>query len=83
MKHPYCIGWHPVDSQKRTYYGALYDERQDAERLCRNMQKSSPEYVYFVDVATNTRTCTYCNGTGKDEDCEWCGHCHGKGKVRA
>lgn len=83
MKFPYCIGWHPVDSQKRTYYEALFDERSDAESIARDMQRTDPAHVFFVDVATEVKDCPHCKGTGNDpDDNEECAYCHGKGRVR-
>ena len=81
----FCIGWHPIDSQKKTYYQPLYDSWHEANEAAKYLAKNGdPSYVYFVEAVAiaDTRTCGYCN-RGKDEDDDTCGMCHGKGRVRA
>lgn len=83
----YCIGWHPVDSQKKTYYEALYDSWHEAEAAAASLRVDT-SYVFFVEAATITKKCPRCNGTGIDLSGDTginseCGHCHGKGRVRS
>src|SRR5690554_8021548 len=57
----FCIGWHPVDSQKKTYYDALWDTWHEANTIAGNMQKDHPETVFFVEAVTVTKNCPRCN----------------------
>lgn len=82
LKREFCIGWHPVDSQKKTYYQALYDSWHEAEASAAGMRKDQPGTVFFVEAATVTRKCGRCNGTGLESIHDACTHCHGKGRVR-
>ena len=79
----FCIGWHPVDSQKRTYYPVLYDSWHEAEQIAIGLRSDAINFVFFVEAVTNIKDCDGCTGTGKDEDKDHCGHCHGRGKIRA
>ena len=79
----FVIGWHPLDSQKRTYHQVLYESWHEAERIRVSLQRDQPGYVFFVDVATDTKACIECKGTGFDEIGEACGACHGVGRIKA
>lgn len=79
----FCIGWHPVDSQKKTYYQAIYDSWHEANETAHVMAGDHPEVVVFVEAVIDTKKCDKCNGAGFDDDNDPCAHCHGKGRVRA
>lgn len=78
----YCIGWHPLDSQKRTYHNVLYDSWHEAEEVAAGMRQDQPGMVFFVDTANVTKRCDCCDGTGLESVHDACSHCHGKGRVR-
>ena len=78
----FCIGWHPIDSQHKTYHEPLYDSWHEAEEIASELRKSDPSVVVFVEAALITKKCQHCNH-GIDEDGDACGFCHGKGRIRA